>query len=114
MEGPVGHTEIRYPLSGADSVWSALLIVAIYTLPLFLLLGRRLLRTSLFLGLATAAGGCYLSYLGQLTVTKLMIGWYINAGGLAIYAIASMTELWLSFRPRGKLNLDESHGVNSI
>jgi hypothetical protein len=89
-----GQTEIHYPLSHADSVWSVALIVALYMLPLVFILFTRFRLAFLVAGMAVVAAGLYfVSYGATIAATQLLVGWYTYTLGAVAYLLASLVEL---------------------
>ena len=89
-----GQTEIHYPLSNADSVWSVAVIVALYTLPLVFLLFARFRPAFLVAGIGVVVAGLYfISYGATIVATQLLVGWYTYTLGAVAYLFASLVEL---------------------
>ncbi len=86
--------EIHYPLSSADSVLVFVVIVALYLLPLLVLLLSRYRVASLLAGIAAAGAGLYyVSYGATAAATTLLVGWYTYTAGIAIYLGVSLVQL---------------------
>lgn len=93
MNGDV--LEIHYPLSNVDSPLSFAIIVALFVLPLVLVLIPRFRTAILVLGIAAAGAGLYyISYGAWLVGTHLLMGWYVYTAGMLVYLIASLVQ-WM-------------------
>jgi hypothetical protein len=94
-----GQLEIHYPLSHTDSWLAFAVIVALFTLPLLVLLLSRARLASMLLGGAAAGAGLYLIAYGSAMVgTHLLIGWYTYTLGALAYLGSTLAllgrELW--------------------
>ncbi len=89
-----GVTEIHYPLSNLDSSLSAIVIAALYALPLITLVFVRFPRSALLVGMAAVAAGLYLvSYGASIVADHLMIGWYTYTFAAIAYFYTSLIRL---------------------
>lgn len=96
-----GVTEIHYPLSNLDSSLSAIVIAALYALPLIVLVFVRFPRSALLVGMATVAAGLYLiSYGASVVADRLLIGWYSYTFAAIAYFYASLIRLGRLLSPR--------------
>lgn len=96
-----GVTEIHYPLSNLDSSLSAIVIAALYALPLIVLVFARFPRSALLVGMATVAAGLYLiSYGASVIADHLLIGWYSYTFAAIAYFYASLIRLGRLLSPR--------------
>ena len=86
-----GVTEIHYPLSNLDSSLSAIVIAALYALPLIVLIFVRFPRSALLVGMAAVAAGLYfISYGASIVAERLLIGWYTYTFAAIAYFYASL------------------------
>jgi hypothetical protein len=88
-----GRVEVGYPLSGIDFT-GALMVLAIYLLPLAVLQVRRLRFAALASGIcAVGAGLFFCTYVTWSLGYKLLIGWYIYTIGAVAYVVSSLPLL---------------------
>jgi hypothetical protein len=91
---------IHYPLSNADSALAVLAILALYTLPLIVLLFTRFRVASRLAGMAVVLAGLYLNtYAAAIVAIHLMVGWYTYTLGAIAYLVVSSIQLWQGRRP---------------
>ena len=89
-----GVIEIHYPLSNLDSSLSAIVIAALYALPLIVLVFVRFPRSALLVGMAAVAAGLYfISYGASVVADRLLIGWYTYTFAAIAYFYASLIRL---------------------
>lgn len=99
-EGGGSHTEVRYALSGSQSWWEIALTIAIYVLPLGVLFVKRYRAASAVVGICSVAFNLYfVSYVGYVYSSSLLIGWYINTLGAISYLFATVAQLWRWLMP---------------
>jgi hypothetical protein len=105
-----GQVEIRYPLSGMDSVWSGAIVAALYLLPLLLLFVRRFKVSALFAGIAVAAAGLYfIVYGATIAASSLLVGWYTYTVGALVHLASSLVALRHALWP-GVPRVDRADG----
>lgn len=91
---------IHYPLSNADSILAVLAILALYTLPLIVLLFTRFRVASRLAGMAAVVAGLYLNtYAAAIVATHLLVGWYTYTLAALTYLAVSAIQLWQGRRP---------------
>lgn len=89
-----GQVEIRYPLSGVDSVWSAAIVAAFYLLPLVFVFVPRFRISALVAGIAVVCGGLYfIVYGATIAASSLLVGWYTYTVGALVHLASSLVEL---------------------
>lgn len=79
-----GHAEISFPLSASNSVWSIVVVLALYLIPLLVLFATPRFRTFATLaGIMSAAYSLFVSYVLVAFSSSLLPGWYLNTLGNA-------------------------------
>jgi hypothetical protein len=91
--GGGGTPQISYPTSGAETIGQLLLIIAIYLFPLAVTLTGRFRITLASVATAVSVLNICLADLGTMFSTVL-VGWYVDITGVALYLLASFFELW--------------------
>jgi hypothetical protein len=95
--GGGGTAQISYPTSGAETLGQLLLIIAIYLFPLAVTLTGRFRITLVSVATAVSVLNICLADLGTMFSTVL-VGWYVDITGVALYLLASFFELWVLSR----------------
>ncbi len=89
-----GQVETTYPLSGADSLISASLILVLYLLPFAGQFTPRFRSSGLVAGICAAGTGLYFFSYGSWVVgSKLLVGWYVYTISAIVYLAAALESL---------------------
>ena len=89
-----GQVETTYPLSGADSLISASLILVLYLLPFIGQFTPRFRSSGLVAGICAAGTGLYFFSYGSWAVgSKLLLGWYVYTISAIVYIATALESL---------------------